>query len=108
MDHVVMAYIRDLLVGELPRRIAALLIPISDTPEKYRSLLSNRDLQALLFCQAIEIVKKNTHRVREFMDRHAGLIDSLFCLPKILRSRTAKVLLGLYFLYRMQSADAEA
>ena len=107
MDHAVMAYIRDLLIGELPRRIAALLVPISDAPEKYRSLLSNKDLQMLLLCQAIEFVKKNAHRVRDFMERHVGLIQSLFCLPKIFRSRTAKVLLGLYFLYRMRGSTAK-
>jgi ubiquinone biosynthesis protein len=108
MDQAMMAFIRDLIVGELPRRIAALLIPISDAPEKYRSLLSNKDLQMLLICQAMEFVKKNAHRVREFMERHAGMIDSLFCLPKVFSSRTAKVLLWLYYLYRMRDAVAEA
>jgi ubiquinone biosynthesis protein len=108
MDQAMMAYIRDLLIGELPRRIAALLVPIKDAPEKYRSLLSNKDLQLLLLCQAVEVVRKNIHVVREFMEKHSGLIVSLFCLPKILRSRTAKVLLGLYYLYRMRDAAAEA
>jgi ubiquinone biosynthesis protein len=107
MDQAMMAYIRDLIIGELPRRIAALLVPISDAPEKYRSLLSNRDLQMLLICQAMEFVKKNAHKVRDFMERHAGMIDSLLCLPKVFSSRTAKVLLGLYYLYRMRDAAAE-
>ncbi len=108
MDHAVMAYIRDLLIAELPRRIAALLIPISDAPEKYRSLLSNKDLQMLLLCHAVEFIRKNTHVIREFMEKHTGTINALFCLPKIFSSRTAKVLLGLYYLYRMRDAAAEA
>jgi ubiquinone biosynthesis protein len=108
MDHAVMTYIRDLIIGELPRRLAALIVPISDAPEKYRSMLSNRDLQMLLLGQAIEIVKKNTHRVRAFMERNAGMFDSRSYMPKLFRSRTAKVLLGLYYLCRMQNADAES
>jgi ubiquinone biosynthesis protein len=107
MDLAVMSCIRDLIVGELPRRIAALLIPISDAPEKYRSLLSNKDLQMLLICQAMEFVRKNAHKVRDFMERHAGVIDSRFRLPRIFSSRTAKVILGLYYLYRMRDAAAE-
>jgi ubiquinone biosynthesis protein len=107
MDLALMAYIRDLIVDELPRRIAVLLAPISDAPEKYRSLLSNRDLQMLLLCQASEFVKKNAHKVRDFMERYAGMVDSLFSLPKFFSSRTAKVLLGLYFMYRMRDSVAE-
>jgi hypothetical protein len=61
----------------------------------------------LLICQAMEFVRKNAHKVRDFMERHAGVIDSLFRLPRIFSSRTAKVLLGLYYLYRMRDAAAE-
>lgn len=106
-DNAVMAYVRDLLLGELPRRIAGLMLPISDEPEKFASLLSNKDLQVFLLYQAIEFVKKNAHRVIDFMERHAGLFDTLFRLPKLLGSRTVKVLLGLYYLYRMRDAAAE-
>ena len=106
MDQAVMAYMRDLLIGELPHRLAAFLVPIGDTPECYRSLLSNKDLQMLLICQAMDCIRKNADMVKEFIEKNSGLMNSLFCLPMFFTARFAKVLLGLYYLFRLGGSAA--
>ena len=102
MDRAVMAYMRELLLGELPKRLAALVIPIIDSPERYRSLLSNKDLQMLLISYAIDCIRKNADKVRGFIEKNEKLLGSLSGLPAFFVSRTVKVLLGLYYLYRLE------
>lgn len=102
MDRAVMAYMRELLLGELPKRLAALVIPILDSPERYRSMLSNKDLQMLLICYAIDIIRKNTDTIKDFIEKNVGLLGGVSGLPAFFVKRIAKVLLGLYYLYRLE------
>jgi len=106
MDRAVMAYMRELLLGELPKRLAALIVPIIDSPERYRSLLSNKDLQMLLICYAIDCIRKNAETVRGFIEKNAKLLGGVSGLPAFFVSRIAKVLLGLYYLYRLEFSGA--
>lgn len=105
MDRAVMVYMRELLLGELPKRLAALVVPIIDSPERYRSLLSNKDLQMLLICYTIDCIRKNADSVKGFIEKNAKLLGSLSGLPTFLISRVAKVLLGLYYLYRLDFSE---
>ena len=102
MDRAVMAHLRELILGELPKRLAALLVPIIDSPERYRSLLSNKDLQVLLFSYAIDCIRRNAGRVKGFIEKNEKLLGALPGLPVFIVSRAAKVLLGLYYLYRLE------
>ncbi len=105
MDRAIMAYMRELLLGELPKRLASLIVPFIDSPERYRSLLSNKDLQMLLINYAIECIRKNADRVKGFIEKNERLLGTLSGLPMFFVSRTAKVLFGLYYLYKLEFSE---
>jgi ubiquinone biosynthesis protein len=105
MDQAVMTYMRGLLIRELPERIAVLLAAVDDAPERYRSLLSNKDLQMLFICHAIDIIKRNAGMAKDLMEKYVSLLTGLFRLPTFFAARLVKILLGLYYLYKLESSE---
>jgi len=95
MDTVTMKYIFDLIMAELPRRIANVLMPIFDSPEKYQSMMSNRDLQLIFTHQALAFVKRNTDFMVDFFENNLRFFLQLAQWPL---AGTVKMVLGMYYL----------
>lgn len=70
IDDMLVKYLAVLLIEEIPRRVGCLLFPGFDTPENFRSLMSNRDLRRLFLYHAIEILKAGVTLVREMVRKH--------------------------------------
>ena len=59
MDAAIMQYITALMIGELPMRFSNLFFPLADRSENYPSLISNVELQSLMFHQYVDAVKSS-------------------------------------------------
>lgn len=94
IDDMMVKYLAVLLIEELPRRFGCLLFPGFDTPENFRSLMSNKDLQCIFLYHAIEILKSGVSLLREIIRKHvpmaaADTFPSFFNFPQIPSSTTA-------------------
>jgi ubiquinone biosynthesis protein len=56
MDFAIMKYLSALITEEIPSRIGNLFFPLADKAENYSSLISNVELQSLLFHQYVDAV----------------------------------------------------
>lgn len=71
IDAVTADCLRTLFFQEMPKRLGALLLPVTDAPEKYASLISNKDLQRLASHYALAGLKHGTVKIlalRHFMN----------------------------------------
>jgi len=98
MDMVTMKTIFELVMVEVPRRIANVLMPMFDSPEKYRSMMSNRDLQLIFTHQALAFIKRNTDFMVDFFDNNIQFLLELAQWPLVGTAKTMKVMLGMYYL----------
>ena len=104
MDHTAMAHLRGLLLRELPGRVGAWMMALEDRPERYRSLLSNRDVQEILLKLALTFVHRRMDLAIGILDAHAGVLRRLLGVPRGCFSRAVTLGLGLYYLVRMPDA----
>lgn len=72
MDDLMINYLARLLIADIPKRFGCLLYPGFDTPENFKSLLTNKDLQCLLIHHIIEAIKAGLHYVEEVMRKCAS------------------------------------
>jgi ubiquinone biosynthesis protein len=89
IDDMLVRYLTVLLIGELPKRFGCLLFPGFDTPENFRSLMSNKDLRSLFLYHAIEFLKTGVSLLREIIQKHVPMaaatnVSSFFNFPEIL------------------------
>lgn len=67
-DEAMTASLSTLFLQELPKRLGPLIFPAADTPERYASLMTNKDLQRILLHHAIKGLK--TGSVKLLAIRH--------------------------------------
>ena len=77
VNAAVMQYMTALMTGEIPRRFGNLFLPLADRPENYTSLISNMELQSLMFHQYTDAVKSS---YKPFV-RYFSAWSRLFGLP---------------------------
>lgn len=71
-DICIFALLKDVVMEELPRRCAYLFFPRSDSPEHYKSLMSNTDLQ-ILFMRLWTNLLRNIYLPYQRYDTYAEL-----------------------------------
>ncbi len=81
MDAYMAKYLGALVIKELPKRLGSTLLLQADNPENYQSLLSNKDLQVLLFNQYIEYLRQNTDPFVRLFEKQTEIMGQLFGWP---------------------------
>lgn len=81
MDIFIFGYMAGLLADEMPLRLSSLLFSLSDKPENYRCLLSNKDLLATMTHQFSTAYRRNTNTVVELLEKQTQIINHLFIWP---------------------------
>ena len=83
IDEEMTASLRSLVLQEMPKRLGSLLLPVLDTPGRYTSLMSNKDLKQLLLHLMLNQLKNGSVKilaVLHFLKNLGSPIDpSLSC-----------------------------
>ncbi len=78
MDTSMIRLVADILMEELPKRWAYLLLLHSDCPEYYRSMLSTTDIQKLVNHLFLENVKKSADLFSTFTEKNVEFLSKAF------------------------------
>ena len=81
MDGYMAKYLGALVIKELPKRLGSTLLFQADHPENYQSLLSNKDLQVLLFNEYIKYLKQNTDPFVQLFENQSEIMGQWFRWP---------------------------
>lgn len=81
MDRYMTQYLGALVIKELPKRMGSTLLLQADNPQNYQSLLSNKDLQVLLFNQYIQYVRQNADPFMQLFEKQAEIMGQWFRWP---------------------------
>lgn len=99
IDGFMMKYLVVLILGEFPKRLGYLIFPITDTPENYQSLLSNKDLQLLFLHQVMECLNTNMDAMAGLVKKNMLLINNLFQKPLSAISATSKLIAACHLMW---------
>ncbi|MCP4346195.1 MAG: hypothetical protein GY795_11810 [Desulfobacterales bacterium] len=77
MDSYVFKLIEGLFLEELPKRWMYLLVPQSESSERYKSLLSNTDLQMLVIRFFLKGFEKGTDALSALVDKNTDFLTRL-------------------------------
>lgn len=103
MDGFMMKYLVVLILGEFPKRLGYLIFPITDTPEIYQSLMSNKDLQLLFLHQVLECLNANMDAMAGLVKKNMRFMSDLFQMPLSLISGTSKLIAACHLMWLGQS-----
>lgn len=78
MDAFLFKYMGNLLVSEMPSRLGRSFFFQNDKPEHYQSLLSNGDLQTMLFNQYAQTVARHTTTAIQLLEKQNQIMRLIF------------------------------
>jgi ubiquinone biosynthesis protein len=78
MDAAVTQYLTTLMTEEIPKRFGNLFFPLADRPENYPSLISNIELQSLIFHQYVAAIRSGTQTLAGYLAEWSRMVGTPF------------------------------
>ena len=78
MDAAVTQYLTTLMTQEIPKRFGNLFFPLADRPENYPSLISNIELQSLIFHQYVAAIRSGTQSLAGYLAEWSRMVGTPF------------------------------
>lgn len=78
MDTYMARYLGGLITQEWPDRVGRLFFPFDDEPGRYPSLMSNGDLQLMLFHQFLNLLGDTTDTMVQWVDAQSDIMSGWF------------------------------
>jgi ubiquinone biosynthesis protein len=78
MDAAVTQYLTTLMTEEIPKRFRNLFFPLADRPENYPSLISNIELQSLIFHQYVAAIRSGTQTLAGYLAEWSRMVGTPF------------------------------